>query len=242
MADLGINGKGNTRADAHNASTSRNKAKKRANHKNTVWGEFKDNGDNIVNAEDVKIKENATNLQKRAIRDFLGVHNGKQWTEKLINIVKNLFTNNNAIEEVSNNKVCSEINIKDENGEIYQTSYDNVLDGGELGYQKNSKIINKNEDGTTVVTECCYLYSSHPQTYTMLYDKEGFLVSSKNEKSGSTANFDKETGKITFTYDGEAYCYTIKDNNGNMIYYLPDGQEIGDRNAMWSYINKTGDL
>ncbi len=127
MSNLSINGDGNLPIKDTGVNAGENVASSSTPQMNSVWGEFLENGDNTVDAGDVQLRENATDLQKRAVRDFFGVHKGREWTEKLVNIVKNLLTNPAAIEEVSNNGVYTRAIIKDEKGNDYQISYDNII-------------------------------------------------------------------------------------------------------------------
>ena len=110
------------------------------------------------------------------------------------------------------------------------------------GIQVKSDTISKNQDGSIVKTSYSDMRNGKPIVCTRIYDKEGFLVSSKNELSNATANFDRETDKISFTQGGEEICYAIKDSDGKMTYYLPNGDELGYKNAVWAYANKNSFL
>lgn len=242
MSNLSINGDGNILPIKDTGvNAGENVASSSTPQMNSVWGEFLENGDNTVDAGDVQLRENATDLQKRAVRDFLGVHKGREWTEKLVNIVKNLLTNPAAIEEVSNNGVYTRAIIKDEKGNDYQISYDNI-NYSELGEQVNADTITYNDDGTITKTTYNLRGRRNPGVYINTYDKDGALLSAKSEQSLTTANYDNETGKITYTQDGKDLCYSTKNSEGKRIYYLPNGEEIGNKDAVWEYASKNDRL
>ena len=63
MSNLSINGDGNLPIKDTGVNAGENVASSSTPQMNSVWGEFLENGDNTVDAGDVQLRENATDLQ-----------------------------------------------------------------------------------------------------------------------------------------------------------------------------------